>query len=417
MKTIFKIILLSLSLLLLMQLFSFCLCCGGKCGVKPPARVLTGADILLAERLGELAERRIGLVVNHSARVGGRHLVDALLEEGIDIAAIFAPEHGFRGDAGAGERIDDASDPASGIPIYSLYGDTRKPSPEMLAGLDLLIFDIQDVGARCYTYIATLGLVIEAAGEAGIPIMILDRPNPAGGEYIGGWLMEERFMSFVGPYPIPMAHGLTIGEMARMIVGERWVEYARKPEIIVVEMEGWRRGMKWPDTGLEWIAPSPNLPHFDNAFLYLGTVLFEGSSLSEGRGTESPFLILGDPDTVIADRHLHELQNISPSLQIEAFAFTPVSIPNAAPQPKHEDSPCRGIRIRLLNCDFDPVVAGLRIFKTMLDATPGHDLNESLYRLAGTERINAVLAGTAEPGRPDFKLENYLARRKLYLLY
>jgi uncharacterized protein YbbC (DUF1343 family) len=235
----------------------------------PEERVILGAEIFIDRHLEELEGERIGLVMNPTARIGRVHMLDRLLELNLNITALFAPEHGFRGEAGAGEKIEDGIDRDSGLPVFSLYGDTRKPTPEMLEHVDILIFDMQDVGARFYTYIATLGLVIESAAAAGIPVWVLDRPNPAGGNYVSGWIMEDEFKSFVGPYPVPIAHGLTMGEIAKMMVGERWINFDSEPDVRVVLMEGWNRSMKWPDTGLRWVAPSPNLPTFEHAFFYL----------------------------------------------------------------------------------------------------------------------------------------------------
>jgi len=204
-----------------------CASCARYCPLSPKAGAATGAEVLIEEHIDRLRGQRVGLVANRSAKVGKRHLLDALLAEGVHVTAILAPEHGFRGDHGAGEEVGSEIDPRTGIPIHSLYGQQRKPSAEMLANIDLIIFDIQDVGARFYTYIATLGGVLAAAGDAGIPVWILDRPNPAGGDYVGGWMREDEFESFLAPYPIPVAHGLTMGEMARMIVGEEWVGFGR----------------------------------------------------------------------------------------------------------------------------------------------------------------------------------------------
>jgi uncharacterized protein YbbC (DUF1343 family) len=229
---------------------------------EPEERVVLGAEILIERHLDELSGQRVGLVMNPTARIGRTHMLDKLLELDVEVAALFAPEHGFRGEAGAGETIEDGFDQESGLPVFSLYGETRKPTPEMLEYVDLLIFDMQDVGARFYTYIATLGLVIEAAADAGVPVWVLDRPNPAGGNYVSGWMLEEEFKSFVGPYPIPIAHGLTMGEIAKMMIGERWIDFEEEPILRVVPMEGWERDMKWPDTGLRWVPPSPNLPTF-----------------------------------------------------------------------------------------------------------------------------------------------------------
>lgn len=405
-------------LLLLAGLFTFFSgCAEPEVGAPDAGEVRTGAELLIERNLEELEGYRVGLVMNPTARIGTTHMLDTLLAKEVNVTALFAPEHGFRGEAGAGELIEDGVDQASGLPVFSLYGTTRKPTSEMLEYVDLLIFDMQDVGARFYTYIATLGLVLEAAAEYGIPVWILDRPNPAGGEFVSGWILEEEFTSFVGPYPIPIAHGLTMGELAGMITGEGWIEFTEPPKIRVIEMEGWRREMKWPDTGLSWIAPSPNLPTFEHAYLYLGTVFYEGTTLSEGRGTPDPFLTLGDPATRFSEEHLEKLRHLSESLNIEKVKFTPESIPGVAPSPKHEGSLSRGIRISVLDYDFDPVLTGLELFTILLDATEGYELRNFLYLLAGTREIDHLIRGDLSVNELDFGLETFLERRSHYLLY
>ena len=379
--------------------------------------VRTGAEMFIENHLHELEGKRVGLVMNPTARIGDVHMLDTLLARNVNVEALFAPEHGFRGEAGAGEIIEDGIDQESGLPVFSLYGETRKPTPEMLDHVDLLIFDMQDVGARFYTYIATLGLVIEAAADVDVPVWVLDRPNPAGGDYVSGWLMEDEFQSFVGPYPIPIAHGLTMGEIANMMVGERWIDYENDPEIRVIEMEGWAREMKWPETGLEWVAPSPNLPTFEHAYVYLGTVFYEGTTLSEGRGTDNPFLIMGDPTTNLSEEDLARLRNLSESLRIEPIEFTPVSIPGVAPSPKHEGAISYGVRITTLDYDFDPVVKGLEIFSIIMNATEEYELRSFLYRLAGSREIDNVLSSEFDVSELRFELDEYKEQRAPYLLY
>ena len=382
----------------------------------PEKGVKTGAEVLVDEYLSGLEGKRVGLVMNPTSRIGDTHMLDTLLSRGVDVRALFAPEHGFRGEAGAGDLIEDDIDTATGLPVYSLYGATRKPTAEMLSGIDLLLFDIQDVGARFYTYIATLGLVMEAAAEHGVGFWVLDRPNPLGGDYVSGWVLEEEFKSFVGPYPIPIAHGLTIGEMALMIAGEGWTEADSQPELRVFEMRGWNRSMKWPDTGLEWIPPSPNLPSFDHAFMYVGTVFFEGTGLSEGRGTDDPFLTLGGPQTDLDGMDWDTLSSLE-GVRLIPHSFTPRSIPGVAPRPKHEGSECKGLFIELQSYDNDPVRTGLKIFVTLLKASPDAHINPFLYRLAGTREIDRLLSGDLDPQTIDFELEPFLKQRELYLLY
>jgi len=381
------------------------------------AAVTIGAENLMDHHLEELQGKNVGLVMNPTARIGNTHVLDSLLALNVNITALYAPEHGFRGEAGAGEKIEDGVDQESGLPVYSLYGDTRKPTQEMLEGTDLLIFDMQDVGARFYTYIATLGLVIEAAAEAEIPVWVLDRPNPAGGNYVSGWILEEEFESFVGAYPIPIAHGLTMGEIAMMMVGENWIDFDLKPDIRVIEMTGWEREMKWPETGLDWVPPSPNLPTFEHAFFYLGNVFYEGTTLSEGRGTDDPFLMMGDPSTNLDEEELESLRELSSSISVTPTEFKPRSIPGVAPTPKHEDVQCSGIIVRAESYDFDPVRTGLQIFATVLNSTEEYEIKSFLYLLSGTRKIDQVINGEVSAADIDFELDTYLDQREKYLLY
>lgn len=375
-----------------------------------------GAENLIDNHLEELEGQRIGLVMNPTARIGETHMLDTLLALDVQVTALFAPEHGFRGEAGAGDRIEDGVDQASGLPVFSLYGDTRKPTPEMLDEVDMLIFDMQDVGARFYTYIATLGLVLEAVSETGTPVWVLDRPNPMGGDYVSGWLMDMEYESFVGPYPIPIAHGLTMGEMARMIVGEEWMDFESEPDLRVIEIEGWHRNMLWPDTELNWVAPSPNLPTFDHTYMYMGTVYYEGTTLSEGRGTDDPFLVIGDPGTDLSDDDFEQLNRLD-GITISPYRFTPRSIPGVAPNPKHLDTQSYGIRIEIDSHDFDPIRAGLEIFSIVMNATPDAETNNFLYSLTGSEEIDRVLNGEIDPMTINFGLAPFLSDRKPYLLY
>lgn len=380
-------------------------------------KVTIGAEVFIDEHLDDFEGMRIGLVMNPTARIGDVHLLDTLLSLNVNVTALFAPEHGFRGEAGAGERIEDGIDQSSGLPVFSLYGDTRKPTPEMLQSVDVLIFDMQDVGARFYTYIATLGLVIEAAAEAGVDVWVLDRPNPAGGNYVNGWILEDEFKSFVGPYPIPIAHGLTMGELARMMIGEKWIPLVNDPVLHVVKMRGWNRDMIWPDTGLNWVPPSPNLPTFEHAYLYLGTVYYEGTTLSEGRGTTNPFLTIGDPNTRLTDDDILKLEGLTSSLKIERTSFVPQSIQGVAPNPKHLGSESFGVKIEALNYDFDPVTVGLEMFSIILNSTPDYQVRPFLYRLSGSRDIDRLIRGDIITSEITFEIEEFLKQRQPYLLY
>ncbi|MCH8524179.1 MAG: DUF1343 domain-containing protein [Balneolales bacterium] len=389
---------------------------------EPPA-VRTGAQVMISDMADDLAGRNIGLVMNPTARIYGTHVLDSLMSLGINVVALYAPEHGFRGDYGAGERISDGIDEETGLPVFSLYGETRKPSETMLEGVDLLLFDMQDVGARFYTYLSTMGLVMEAAADYDVEMWILDRPNPAGGEYVSGWMREDEHTSFVGAYPIPIAHGMTLGELAHMIVGEGWLELtnpAAQLNYRVIPMQHWDRSMLWPQTGLPWVPPSPNLPTFEHAFVYLGTCLIEGTTMSEGRGTDDPFLLIGAPDLNIPDTALQTLATRY-SLTIRDTTFTPVEIPGRALRPKHQDTQVSGIYIRVQDDHFstvNPVAFGHALLRLSLQHSPSSTTNNFLKRLAGTDRIldylqtdvDAVYMWTAE-------VEAFKTLRQAYLIY
>jgi uncharacterized protein YbbC (DUF1343 family) len=382
--------------------------------------VLTGAEIMISNHLEELSGRNIGLVMNPTARVGDIHVLDTLLALNINIKALYAPEHGFRGDFGAGERITDGIDEESGLPVFSLYGERRKPDASMLEGVDLLLFDMQDVGARFYTYLSTMGLVMEAAAENDIEIWILDRPNPAGGDYVSGWMLDPKHTSFVGAYPIPIAHGMTLGELAHMIVGEEWLTAEEQVNLRVIGMQNWSRSMKWPETGLNWIPPSPNLPTFEHAFIYLGTCLIEGTTMSEGRGTTDSFLLVGAPNLQI-DASIKEYLSEEYHVSIADSSFIPIEIPGRALRPKHENSQLPGLYISVPEDNFssiDPVAFGHELLREMLRASSTSTTNNFLYRLSGTDEIIAFLEGDDDP-RELWKeeIDAFKLQRLPYLLY
>ena len=248
--------------------------------------------VLAAERtdiyLHHLQNKKVGVVGNQTSMITNTHLVDSLISLGIDLVKVFSPEHGFRGKEDAGAIIEDGIDSKTGIPIFSLHGKNKKPQAEQLQGIDVLVFDIQDVGVRFYTYISTLHYVMEAAAEFGIPVLILDRPNP-NGHFVDGPILDTAFQSFVGMHTIPIAHGMTIGEYAKMINGEDWI--TTKCELIVIEMENYTHNTNYDLP----IKPSPNLPNARSVNLYPSLCLFEGTNISIGRGTDFPFQHFGAP--------------------------------------------------------------------------------------------------------------------------
>ncbi len=389
--------------------------------------VKTGAMVLAEGGFARFEGRRVGLIVNHTARVDTVHLIDRAHRAGVEIAALFGPEHGLRGTAARGEAVADGYDERTGAPIYSLYGDTRKPTPEMLEDLDALVFDIQDVGARFYTYISTMGLAMLAAAEAGIPFIVLDRPNPLGGAYVSGFVLEPEQQSFVGKYPIPVAHGMTVGELARMIRGEGMLPGLEDLELEVVEMTGWERTLRWPQTGLPWIAPSPNLPTFETALAYPGTCFFEATAASEGRGTARPFLRLGAPwadGAALADTlNARDL----PGVRFHALRFTPE--PNAgAASPKLEGQALRGVRIEVINPSaYRPVETGIHVLHAFYQQAQRKGVEDFIARpdwldtLAGTERLLEMLRRGARPEAViaawQFDVQIFREQRRPYLLY
>ncbi len=319
--------------------------------------VLTGLDVLKKMGFEPLLDKNVGVITNHTAvSKQGEHLVDLLsAQERVTLKAIFAPEHGFRGKSQAGDAIPGGIDSATGAPIYSLYGADREPSKEMLAGLDILVFDIQDVGARFYTYISTMGYVLEAGAKYNLPVMILDRPNPIG-RNIAGNVLDEGFESFVGRYKIPIQYGLTIGELARMVIGEKMVSGLETVELHVVECEGLKPDAYWSDTDLEWLPPSPNMRNTNETLTYPGLCLLEGVRISEGRGTEYPFEYIGTPymDGSLIARKL--LATNLAGFTAEPVRYVPVDMPGVAMNPIFEGETVNGVNVTVTDpAAFDAV--------------------------------------------------------------
>ena len=351
-------------------------------------QVQTGLDVLINEKLEIIKGQKVGLVTNHTGvdRSGKPNYEILMQLSDVDLKAIFAPEHGFFGNVSRGQKVDDLKQ--DGLPvIYSLYGKTDKPTPDMFEGLDVIIYDIQDIGARFYTYISTLGLVMEAAAEADIPVIVLDRPNPLNGITIEGPVLDINYKSFVGMYPIPIRYLLTIGELAKMIIGEKWIEHV--PKLTVIEMAGWERTMYYDDTGLSWISPSPNIPDLETAILYPGMCLFEGTNVSEGRGTNYPFQYIGAPwiDSskiikAIEGKHI-------PGVVFEPISFIPISIPGKSLKPKFENEKCYGIKIILIeNKIYKSVDTAVQLLKIIQKLYPEKfQWNDFIYKLWGNGMI------------------------------
>lgn len=359
----------------------------------------------LNEYLHLIRDKNIGLVVNQTSLVGEVHLLDTLLSLGVKVKRVYTPEHGFRGEASAGEHIQDSVDMATGIKIISLYGKKRKPTAEDLRDIDMMVFDIQDLGVRFYTYISTLGEIMEACAENDIPLIVLDRPNP-NGHYIDGPVMKKGFESFVAKYPIPVVYGMTIGELGLMINGERWLGHDKDCDLIVVMCDNYTHRSKYELP----VPPSPNIPDFTAVTLYPSLCFFEGTTVSIGRGTEMPFKHIGHP------------------LLGEKFDYSFIPVTNrGAKNPPHESKVCFGIDFNDIDIDEFRQMEKLELrwlidFYYLLKDKDGFFLsNNFIDRLAGTDSLRKmIIAGyNAEQIRETWEeeLQDFRKIRKKYLLY
>ncbi len=362
--------------------------------------IIVGAK-QLNQYLPLLEGKKIGLIVNHSSFIDTSHLVDVLIENNVKVVKIFAPEHGFRGKADAGEQVKDGVDIKTGLPIVSLYGKNKKPLPEQIVDLDVLVFDIQDVGARFYTYISTMHYVMEAAAESNKKMIVLDRPNP-NGHYVDGPILDTNFQSFVGMHSIPIVHGMTVGELALMINGEKWLKNHVQCDLKVIKCQHYDHKTFYNLP----IKPSPNLPNMGSIYLYPSLCLFEGTKVSVGRGTTKPFLQIGIPQSTTYN-----------------YSFVPQ--PNeGAKHPKHEGKACEGI-------DFSPLpLDSLRNTKFsikwlvefyQLTNNKEDFFNNFFNKLAGNSDLKEQIINgyTIEEIRSswDEPLKEFKQKRKQYLLY
>lgn len=364
--------------------------------------ILLGAE-RMDQYLAQLQGKRVALVVNQTSVIGKIHLVDTLLQLGVDIKKVFAPEHGFRGNHSAGAIIKDGKDLKTSLDVVSLYGENKKPSVEMLADVDVVLFDIQDVGVRFYTYISTMHYVMEACAELGKKVVVLDRPNP-NGFYIDGPILEMEYKSFIGMHAIPIVHGLTVGELAQMINGEKWLKNEVICDLRVVSCLNYTHDSLYQLP----VRPSPNLPNMNSVYLYPYLGLFEGTNVSIGRGTDFPFQVIGRPGSV------------------GTFSFTPRSIPGVSDNPKHLGKECVGETIP----DFlsDDILSQNTLNLTWLirmyennRTEDGEYFKDFFYKLAGNKELrikiesgmsDADIRKTWQPG-----LDKYKVKRKKYLLY
>jgi len=384
------------------------------------ARVTAGVDVLLRNPSAILGSSRVGLITNPTGVTGEIiSTIEAFYRHPeIDLVALYGPEHGVRGDLQDGISEKHYRDPATGLPVCSLYGVAEKPSAEMLEGVEALVFDIQDVGVRFYTYISTLKYALEAAAEQGIPFIVLDRPNPIKGDSIEGNIPDQRFASFVCSYPIPIRHGMTVGELAQFI------NSGVRASLQVLKMEGWRRGMWFDETCLPWVQPSPNIPTLETATVYPGTCFFEGTNISEGRGTTRPFEYLGAP-WIDGAKWAEELNNLGLSgVLFRSCYFTPTFS-------KFTDERCSGVQVHVLNRDiYKPVRTALYMISSAYNlwseafewrSVKGAKQSYYFDLLAGTDSVRrAITRGVSideivESWQDD--LESFIRQGNRYLLY
>lgn len=381
--------------------------------------VQAGLSILLGERMNLLAGKRVGLI-SHTASVlpDLTGIVEALRGGGAALAALFGAEHGFAGVALAGAVVGNAIDPRTGLPVYSLYGEVKAPTPEMLAGLDVLVLDFQDAGVRFYTFLSTLYYVLESAGKAGMPVVILDRPNPINGLKIEGPTIQTGYESFVGIIPVPARHGMTLAELA-LLMNE---EYHLHAPLTVVPMRGWSRAMWFDQTGLPWVTPSPAMPHLSTATVYPGICFFEGTNLSEGRGTALPFEVIGAP--WIDGYALAEQLN---KLTLPGVRFRPHGFKVTAS--KYAGEVCSGVQVHVVDREaFNAVQTGIHMvavcramYPKIFSFLSSGDRHSHFDLLAGSARVREQLEASVpvEEMKAEWSgdCEAFARLRAPYLLY
>ena len=380
-----------------------------------------GLSVLFRERLGPVEGRSIGLITNQTGVDSQFRSNLTLFAEGpeVELAALFSPEHGISGNAQAATRVPSVVDSERQIPIYSLYGETRQPTPEMLDGIDVLVYDIQDVGSRFYTYISTLLQSMNAAAANSVDFIVLDRPNPIRGDRVEGNQLQPAFRSFVGETTLTIRHGMTVGELAQFCNAE--LDYVPSARLHVVPMHGWQRAMWYDQTGLPWVPPSPNMPTVETATLYPGTCLIEGTNLSEGRGTTKPFEWIGAP-WIDSERWGDRLNNLClPGVHFRPIHFTPTFS-------KYTNQECHGVQVHITDRDqFKPVEVGLHLIATARqDHSDRFEFLENRGRyffdlLAGTDELRLKLirheSPTAIVQSWAVEVEQFTERCCPYLLY
>jgi uncharacterized protein YbbC (DUF1343 family) len=374
-------------------------------------RVLAGTDVLAARKFAPLAGKRVGLITNHTGMDAvGRRTIDLLARApGVKLRAIFSPEHGLSGKVD--QKVASGRDEFTNLPVYSLYGKTLRPTPGMLKGLDVLVFDVQDAGARFYTYMSTMGYAMEAAAGKGIEFVVLDRPNPISAARLEGPLMDPDLKSFTGYFPLPVRHGMTLGELARMFNAEMKMGVKLK----VIPMQGYRRDMWFDETGLAWVNPSPNLRSLTQAALYPGVALSESSNVSVGRGTDTPFELIGAPWMRADELAAYLTARLIPGVEFEPATFTPVGH-------LFEGRTCHGVRIVLKDRDrLDAVGLGIEILAALRCLYPAEfDVDKALLMVGSRAVMQSIRDGqdpAAISAAWQASLETFKQRRENYLLY
>lgn len=385
--------------------------------------VKTGLDVLLEHHLDKLFGKKIALVTNHSGldMFGESNVLKFLTNDSINLVKIFTPEHGLTGMVSDGELIQHETVSHLLPPVISLYGKSKKPTLEMLNNVDLIIYDIQDVGTRFYTYISTLGLVMETAGKVKIPVMVLDRPNPIGNK-VEGPVLDIDYKSFVGQYAIPIRYGMTIGELAKMLIGEQMINPIS--ELIVMPMENYKSNFFYNETNLPWVKPSPNIVDLETVFVYPGLNLLQGTNVSNGRGTYRPIKRVGTP-WINSKQLLNNLENENlPGVTFVESRFTPTPLPSMASSPTFQDIECFGIDINITNPTiFKSVLTGITILYHLNEMYPDSFsfIPKSIANLWGSDFLyNQIPNGSSPAEIIDFyqeELNNFLQIRKKYLIY
>ena len=389
-------------------------------------QIQAGADVLLSEKIDLIKNKRLGIVTNHTALlIDGTHLVDTLFSrKDVEIVKLFGPEHGIRGDAPDGHSIKNGVDAKTELPIISLYGKTRKPSKEMLDSIDVLIFDIQDIGARFYTFISTMYNVIQAAAENDIPVIILDRPNPINGIDVDGPILDLNFKTFVGITEIPIRHGMTVGELALFFNRPEILDTKSKANLEIVKIKNWSRDKYFDELILTWVKPSPNMPTLETALVYPGLCMLEGTNISEGRGTYEPFLKFGSPfiNSLEVITELEKLDIIG--CEYLPIEFTPVAISNMSMYPKNKDVKCNGIQLKITDRkSFKPIDFAVKLIYIINKFYPDElSFREGHFdRLWGSKSLREmILEGkTPEDILSSFEkdLDKFRTERKQFLLY